>query len=179
MHTHRQLCKIAARWLLDQSRIDLVTWELKYQRGVYDVMGLTSKPRAQEKKLVAIEVKRTRADLLQDLRKKKMLKYERRATHCYLAATSEALRTDKFSNRELLKDLKTKGLPIHWGVLLLPTSGTSVPKVIRGARRHKTVRQQTLRTLTRRIARSFMYRVLSDTSPMVEHNVDSTEELHS
>lgn len=177
MNSHRDLCKISARWLLDQYYIDLVSWELKYQRGVYDVLGLTSKPRSKEKKLVAIEVKRTRADLLQDLRKKKMLKYERRATHCYLAATSEALRADKFSNQEILKDLKAKGLPSYWGLLLLPTTGNAAPKVIRGARRHKTIRTITLRTLTRRIARSFMYRVLSDTSPMVEHNDE--QELHS
>lgn len=172
MNNHRQLCKLAAQWLLDQYYIDLVSWELKYVGGVYDVLGLSSKDTYKEKKLVAIEVKRTRADLLQDLRRKKMLRYQRRATHCYLAGTPEALRAGRLSNREVINDLRKKGLPVHWGVLLLPTQGSGPIKVLRGARRHKHVRQKTLRDLTRQIARSFMYRVLSDTSPMVEQDED-------
>lgn len=170
MTTHRQLCKLAASWLLDQRSIDLVTWEMRYVGGVYDVIGLTSKEKTKEKRLVAIEVKRTRSDLLQDLRKKKMLRYQRRATHCYLASTAAALRTDKFTNKQVINDLRKKGLPTHWGVLLLPDSPKGKIKVLRGSRRHKHVRSKTLRDLTRRIARSFMYRVMSDTSPMVEHD---------
>ena len=168
MNTHRQLSKIAAEWLLNQYYIDLVTWELKYVGGVYDVIGLSSNEKSKEKKVVAIEVKKTRSDLLQDLRKRKMLKYEKRATHCYLAATAEAFRANKFSNREILADLKKKGLPQHWGVLLLPSQGNTKPRVLRGARKHKSVRITTIRTLTRKIARSFMYRVMSPTSPMTE-----------
>ena len=137
-------------------------------RGVYDVIGLTSKEYARVKKLVAIEVKRTRSDLLQDLRKRKMLKYEVRATHCYLAATPEALRLHKLSVTEVLSDLKTRGLPTHWGVLLLTDNPQKPIKVLRGARKHKSIRTSTIRTLTRKIACSFMYRVMSPYSPMTE-----------
>ena len=171
MTTHRDYCKQTAFWLLEQSGIDLVSWELKYVRGVYDVIGVTSKEYARVKKLVAIEVKRTRSDLLQDLRKRKMLKYEARATHCYLAATPEALRLHKLTTPEALADLKTRGLPTYWGVLVLTNNPLKPIRVLRGARKHKSVQSSTIRTLTRKIGRSWMYRIMSPCSPVTERTI--------
>lgn len=163
--THRQLCKTAASWLLKQRSIDLVTWELKYIGGVYDVVGLSTSPTTQQLRLCAIEVKRTRSDLLKDLRTRKILKYQKRATHCYLAATPEALLLHKLTAKETIKDLQSRGLPKHWGVLCFINNEV---KVLKAPQRNKTIRNITVQKLTRKIARSYMYRILSDTSPMKE-----------
>ena len=141
---------------------------MRHVGGVMDVVGLTSKPKARQKKLVVIEVKRTRADLLADLKRKKMLRYERRSTHCYLAGTVEAFRADKLSSREIREDLKKRGLPVHWGLLLIDSNGAI--ESMRGARRHKHVQQRSLNALTRKVARSYMYRIMNPRSPMVLHD---------
>jgi hypothetical protein len=151
-------------WLLDQAYIDLVSWEMRFNRGYVDAIGITSHPRAKQKKISVIEVKRTRSDLLQDLRKQKMLKYERTASHCYLAATTDALAFPKKTKAEVLADLKARGLPVYWGVLMFCPDGKI--EVIRGSRRKQPASSRSITMLIRKIARSWMYRVLSKDSPV-------------
>jgi hypothetical protein len=86
-----------------------------------------------------------------------MLKYEQGSSHCYLAATPEALALGKKTKAEVLADLKARGLPTHWGILLLDGE----PKALRSARRIKNIPKQTIAALNRKIAKSFCYRVLS------------------
>lgn len=162
--SHRDLCSLAAQWLLDQSYIDLVSYEIKFNRGYVDAIGITSHPRAKQKKIAVVEVKRTRSDLLADLRKKKMLKYERTASHCYLAATCDALMFPKKDKKQVLDDLKAKGLPTYWGVLMFHPSGKI--QVLRGSKRKQPANSRSITMLIRKIARSYMYRVLSTDSPM-------------
>lgn len=75
-------------------RIDLL--------GLGDVDGVES--------AVAVEVKRTRADLRGDLKVGKMIRYEPWATHCMLVLGSELYDTG-------FDDLRKMGLPDHWGVM--------------------------------------------------------------
>lgn len=116
-----------------------------------------------------VEVKRTREDLLQDLRAGKLLRYEPYASQTWLAGTSAALRLEGRTAEEVLEELGERGLPATWGVLLLPTtktrngllpSGTSVTS-LRGARHRRDVPEPELRLRTVEVARSLSYRTLS------------------
>ena len=153
--SHRDLCKLASAWLLKQSWCDIACFELKVGRGFADSIGI-SKPRAKRHRVTIIECKRTRADLLQDIRTQKYLKYEAQSTHCYLAGTSEA-----YGNKlptQILVDLKNRGFPDHWGILLFgPRGGISC---IRNAKAHKKATTTRVRSLTRKIAKSLCYRAL-------------------
>lgn len=87
-----------------------------------------SKPPDLPRPRIAIaEVKRTRSDLLADLRAGKLLRYAEVATHLYLAATDEALglagdeRLTRERTAKVLADLAEHGLPRTWGVLRLRT----------------------------------------------------------
>lgn len=154
---HRDLCREAARWLLDQSRIDLVSFEIGWKNSVFDAMGITLPSKnIVDPRICVIEVKRTRTDLLADLRVKKMLKYEPHASHCYLALGPEF-------DKSILKELPTLGLPAHWGVILFQGSEF---KSIRAAHSIRKVTQSELTTLTKKIALSYMHRILSYNSPM-------------
>lgn len=182
MTNHRQLCKSVAEWLLDQNAIQLVSWELGLDVGVVDAIGITTKTKKHKTPRVVIaEVKRTRSDLLSDLRRKKMHGYEPRATHCYLAATLEAyvppsklkkadLRNKSQFDQWILSDLASKGLPTHWGVLIGTPYGDRVYwRCLRSAIKTQTaVTTQTLGALTKKIALSYMYRILSNKSPMTD-----------
>jgi hypothetical protein len=163
MNSHRDLCNLAAIWLLDQSNIQLVAVETKFYSGIADVLGITTKETSTNKDIVVIEVKRTRADLLQDLNKGKMLKYIKRSTKCYLAATSEALNLDKLTIQESIKDLESRGLPKDWGVLLLPSSGKDITRVLRNGRRRDQAKPASLRYLITKIALSYMYKYIANT----------------
>ena len=122
MFTHRDLCKITAAYAIKQYWCNLACWELRLnKRSVADVIALSTAKSNKHPRLAIYEVKRTRADLLQDLKARKILKYSQRATHCYLAATKEALGLDKKTTSQVLTDLKQKGLPLSWGIIVLPT----------------------------------------------------------
>jgi hypothetical protein len=229
--THRGLCRVVARWLLDQRWTHLVGWEVGCPAGQLDAVGISapftefshmaevdeastedaqfkllaeqgaewrargrgnrlrglrppplarrlvgSRPRAR---VVAVEVKKTRSDLLQDLKKRKMLNYERVATECYLAATAEAFGgnvADLIDHPESLKlELAGKGLPDEWGIMLL------VPDRFPGVvvlRRPKSLREFDDRHLLMwegRISRSTMYRALSYDSPMSEEKREGAD----
>lgn len=110
-----------------------------------------------------VEVKRTRADLLQDLRRRKMLKYQPQATNLWLAGTEEALRG---RDSTVLEDLAARGLPPSWGVLLLPTEGDparlspGLVWALRGSRRTRVALPGELRLRAYQVGRSLSYRAL-------------------
>jgi len=154
---HRELCEEAAKWLLKQNKINLVSFELGWSNGVFDAIGITLPDKnVIDPRICIIEVKRTRADLLQDLNNKKMLKYEKHGTHVYLALGPE------FSS-SILDELPKLGLPNHWGVPLFTKEGFIS---IRNAKVIKKASQTELNRLTKKIALSYMYRVLSPHSPL-------------
>jgi hypothetical protein len=150
--THRHLCHFACAWLLNQPKIDLVCWELAYREGILDCIGVNTR----EKKVVAGEVKRTRADLLQDINSGKLLKYEKGSSHCYLIATPAALNLDKVTNKQCLDDLLHRGLPTHWGIATI--KGADQLKVIRAARKHSSLQSRTIDALVKRIAKAHQWR---------------------
>jgi hypothetical protein len=131
-------------------------------------------------RLAVAEVKRTRADLLGDLRAGKLLKYQAQASHCYLAAHVEALGVEQNTmhrpgvREEALHDLEMRGLPRTWGVLVLTNRWRRGKNWIhveswRNPKRLPTVVTESDRhNVTRQIARSLAYRVLGPESPMDE-----------
>lgn len=151
--SHRDLCSVVLQWLLSQRSLDLGCIELKHSGGFVDTVALSTKKARVPYKICVAEVKRTRPDLLQDLQAKKMLKYERASTHCYLAATPEALGNQ--SDKDVIQDLTRRGLPPHWGLLVIHGSTC---RSIRPAQRHRTLHYPSVVSLTRKIARSLMYR---------------------
>jgi hypothetical protein len=156
--SHRDLCKLATEWLLKQSWCDVACYELKIGRGFADAIGV-SKDKAKSHRVTIVEVKRTRSDLLQDLRANKYLKYEQRSTHCYLAATAEAYGNK--TDNQILVDLKNRGVPDHWGLLRFgPRGGITC---IRSAKAHRRTTATAVRSIVRKIARSLAYRALQGT----------------
>jgi Holliday junction resolvase-like predicted endonuclease len=165
-NSHRTLCQIAAKWLL-KNGCDIVSWELAYNDGFVDAIGL-SHPKKEKGKIAAIEVKRTRSDLLADIGRGKFLKYEHGSTHCYIAGTPQALGWKKGEEKALLKDLTERGVPAYWGILLLPPHGWRKPKVLRPARSFGKIIPGLQVDLAIRIASSFAHRLLSKSSPLEE-----------
>lgn len=128
-------------------------------------------------RIVVAEVKRTRNDLLRDLRDRKMQGYEGTgATHLYLGATAEAIGAEQ-PGPEQVDDLRARGLPDRWGVLFLRPidrkrrdggydSFVSVSSV-RPARAVRGLDERLRDALVEVVARSYSYRVLGD-SPLDE-----------
>ena len=167
-NSHRRLQEIVAIWLLKQSIYDICSWELSWNDGFVDAIGLTS-PLKSNGRITAIEVKRTRADLLADLNRKKLLKYEEGATHCYIAATKEALGITKdIDKKKAIEILTSIGLPKYWGILLLPTRGSASPIVLRTAKQFGKLIPNIQLELTVRISQSFAHRILNKNSPIEE-----------
>jgi hypothetical protein len=158
--THRELCIEVAKYFIETSWCQLMGWEISYNYGYADVVGITLRDKDPHKRIAVAEVKRTRADLLQDLNKGKLLKYEKGTSHCYLAATPEALRLDKVTEAACLEELTKLGLPKSWGVLVIDQGVRS----IRSARQINKVNLLRTRALTKRLARSHMYRMLNGNS---------------
>lgn len=152
--SHRDLCKQVTAWLLKQSWCDIACYELKVGTGFADSIGI-SKSRVTDR-ITIVECKRTRSDLLQDLRAKKYLKYEQKSTHCYIAATAEAY-GNKTSNG-ILVDLKNKGVPDHWGLLQFEQDSSIT--CIRSAKAHRKTNTIQIRAIVRKIAKSLCYRAL-------------------
>lgn len=165
-NTHRRLCELVARWALKQQVYDLCSWEIQWNSGFVDAIGVTS-PLKPNGRITAFEVKRTRSDLLADVTTGKLLKYEEGSTHCYLAGTAEALGINKLtSEKEALKKLVELGVPKYWGILLLPTRGATKPRVLKPAKQFGKLIPSVQLELIIHIARSFAYRILNKNSPI-------------
>jgi hypothetical protein len=169
--THRDLCVEVVRWFIAQPWCQLAGWEISYNYGFADAVGITLRDKDPNKRIAVAEVKRTRSDLLHDLNKGKLLKYEKGTSHCYLAATPEALRLDKVTEAACLEELTKLGLPKSWGVLVIDQGVRS----IRSARSINKVNLLRTRAITKRLARSHMYRMLNG-SNSGESIQDSEEE---
>lgn len=159
-YSHREYCKLVTEWLIKQSWCDIACWELKYKRGFVDAIGI-SKPAARNHRVTVVEVKRARGDLLQDLRANKYMKYQPGSTHCYLAANADALALGKKDMAEVIKDLRNKGFPDHWGILLFGPRGSV--SCVRRAKTHSKTTIVRIRELTRQIARSLCYKAIKGT----------------
>jgi len=118
-----------------------------------------------------IEVKRTRQDLLADLREQKMLRYEQVGTCCWLAAHADALKCEpkgmlsREEAREILHKLTELGLPSTWGVLVLRHRGWYT---LRPTKHVRQADPAVMRLWQERIARSLVYRLTRDQSPMAQ-----------
>jgi hypothetical protein len=140
LNSHRRLCLIVAAWLRRQVAVDFVSWEMQWNGGYVDAIGFTSFRSKEKPRIIAVEVKKARGDLLADINSGKYRKYEYGTTHCYLAATPAALGIKKKADvHRSLADLKRRGFPEYWGVLLLPYAGNGKPKLLRAARSRGTV----------------------------------------
>jgi hypothetical protein len=165
-NSHRRLCELVAKWTLKQNIYDICSWELQWNGGFVDVIALTS-PLKPNPRITSIEVKRTRSDLIADVTKGKLLKYEQGSTHCYLAGTKEAFGLDKQTTKEIaIKRLTELGVPPYWGLLLLPTKGSSKPKLLRTAKQFGKIIPNLQLDLTIQIAKSFAHRILNKHSPI-------------
>lgn len=150
-------------------------------------------PRLHRPRIAVCEVKRTRSDLLADLRERKLLRYGEVATHLYLAATDEALgikpgdRPTRERTDQVLRELAELGLPKSWGVLRLtvwerkahrdlpdvPAPGWHVQvDPLRAPGRQLEDAPAAARAYWQeRIARSLLYRTMGGSLP--DHLVDS------
>jgi hypothetical protein len=131
----------------------LASFEISLGEGIADVIAVG---KSIDPKLAIIEVKRTRADLLQDLRAKKYLKYEKNSTHVYLACTAEAF---KYTGDDLFEDLQKRGVPKKWGLLLITPSDIIV---LRKASAHRAMQRDVFQTAIRKIAKSLCYKQLKE-----------------
>jgi hypothetical protein len=165
-NSHRRLCEIVAKWSLKQKIYDICSWELQWNNGFVDVIALTS-PLKSNGRITSIEIKRTHSDLIADVTKGKLLKYELGSTHCYLAGTKEAFNiTNTTSKKEVINKLTEMGVPKYWGLLLLPTKGNAKPKMFRPARQFGKLLPNIQLDLTIQIAKSFAHRILNKHSPI-------------
>lgn len=120
---------------------------MAWNNGFVDAIGFTS-PNSKNPRVVCIEVKKSRSDLLADVNAFKYMKYEYGASHCYLAGTLAAFGVKAQADMPLaIADLKKRGFPDHWGILLLPRSGYRKPKLIRAARSMRAPLQSELQSL--------------------------------
>lgn len=147
--THRQLCRAVAGWFARQKWCEVVCWEvagpsvpdpsrswygvMRHHEGrrgtVLDAVGL-SDPTAAGGRIGVAECKRTRADLLSDLRSGKMLDYARMpgVSHLYLAVTLEVLGIDVrpgygVAAEQVTARAEELGLPAGWGLLIVRDYG--------------------------------------------------------
>jgi len=132
-----------------------VTVEVSTLRhGIADVMALGRPDKAP--KLAIIEVKRTRADLLADLRAGKMLKYAGIASHCYLLVHGDCMQAK--AEVDVVAELDELGLPPEWGILRVRMGGHA-PRSLRGAKKLQGVSRQLVEVYTRTFARSLAWKL--------------------
>ena len=120
---------------------------VRWRAGVLDAVGISDPmrrtwrqalararpgaraPKVPAHRVVVVECKVSRSDLLADMRAGKMLGYQSVGTHCYLALGRGVLQADKiedgrwrtlydFPTAAALAELRELGLPASWGVAL-------------------------------------------------------------
>lgn len=127
-------------------------------------------------RVVVAECKRTRSDLLADLRVGKLRAYEPAATHCWLVATREAFRvpTDRHVTTadiaEAAAQATADGLPEAWGIALVATDRSGsvrVAHIARDAARLRDAEPWEVRAWADRMLASMCHRALGD-GPMAD-----------
>jgi len=161
--THYDLCIDVTRWAVHQGWCDFAAPEVSLGNAVCDVLTCGHAPLSVR----IIEVKRTRSDLLSDLRREKMQRrYERYASHNYLALGPDLFDSTVravVAERTVLDELAVLGLPAWWGVLRLHPGDARGAWSIRRARKSATelTRDRVDRTI-RAIGRSATWRLIRD-----------------
>lgn len=171
--SHRDLCWAACRWALQQRWSDAAAVEVgTVKHGVADVLA-TGKP-DKAPKLVIFEVKRTRSDLLADLRAGKMEKYGELASHCYLLVHEACLLGDR---RDGAEELAALGVPDGWGILLSTGERRDklYPQSLRTARPLQKVSSALVEVFTRSLARSLTWRLANAERVLVQREVHIEE----
>lgn len=158
--THYDLCMEATRWAVHQRWCTFAAPEVDLYGAQADVLALGLSPLCVR----IIEVKRTRSDLLADLRERKMQrKYDSRATHTYLALGPDVIA--ERPQRQVI-ELTELGLPRWWGVLqIYPESprGAFTLRRPRAKMLHGDTKPLTKRHvdgLTKSLGRSMTWRLL-------------------
>lgn len=217
--THRDLARAAARWLLEDRGIYAAAYELGFDGGQADAVGVTvpdpdasvalrvdEHTRAYHRNLkqypahaaglvgrpawldgyrarslararvaprvVVVEVKRTRSDLLADLRVGKLRRYESAATHCYLLIAGPCVGLSwmpwwpEEEQGRALHVLAADGLPDAWGVLgaVQGRQGVRVER-LRAPGRIREAEPWEVQAWADRMLRSMSHRILSRTGP--------------
>lgn len=133
--THFDLCVEVTRWAVHCSWCDGAAPEVNLDaRVVCDVLAYGFEPESVR----IVEVKRTRADLLADLRVAKMTtKYPPRCNYAYLALGPELAppRLKRAERQAILAELGDLGLPPTWGVLRVAPGTERGCESLRSARR--------------------------------------------
>jgi hypothetical protein len=111
----------------------------------------------RKKEIYIAEIKVSRADLLQDLKKGKLLKYETASSHCYLLGTPEVFITSRSDVANIIADLTSKGLPKHWGILCYEDQTIHV---IRRAQKHTSIREPSVQKALKDMGRINMFRYM-------------------
>lgn len=161
--SHRKLCHISGNYLNQTNVYDIVAIEVGIETGIADVLAISSKYKnINNPRITVAEIKRTRSDLLQDLNKQKLRKYEKNCTHLYLCATQEALLLAKNGFKECAVELEAKGLPSYWGIILLPSDRSSYfkPTCLRPAKQLNKYNAEIANVLTYTIAKSLSNKML-------------------
>lgn len=167
---HRQLCARYAAYLLREAPwVEVATFETQLpssrgrKRGVADVIALRTgwTTKSHSPKSLICEIKVGRGDLLSDLRDGKMLKYEPWG-QCTLVLSHDAAAWSRHNKASLLEELEQKGLPNHWGVVLVPNGwdGRSTPNELRRPKNKKAPTALELQKLVVKVMRSLSYRCL-------------------
>jgi len=135
--------------------------------------------------VVIAECKRTRSDLLADLRAQKLRRYEAAASHCWLVANAEVVRGDAAEISRWQKDrdaavaqLEADGLPAAWGIAIVGGAwADGVRRVfsIRDAQRLREPEPWEIQGWADRMLQSMCQRVVgARSSPMAdEHDVEA------
>lgn len=123
--------------------------------------GYTPQPRAGKRprrRVVVVEAKVSRPDLVADLRAQKMIGYQSIATECYLALGPRVF--PDWPTQQVLGELERLGLPRSWG--LLRTDGRCVGSVRNAKRQPVVPTRATMEAWTWSIAKSVAWRRLRD-----------------
>jgi len=108
-----------------------------------------------------VEAKATRADLMSDLRQKKMHTYSPWCSHAWLLVTKQALLLDVgATSRDCRAAVEDLDLPEKWGLLVVPDRGKDPISVI-SARRLREVTSEECAAWRVRIGRSLAWRALN------------------
>lgn len=146
MLTHNEAQKAVVSWIYKQRKYSNIIMELKYQNSIIDVYGLGK----DHNRAIVVEVKVQRGDLLQDIQRGKLFKYEKYSSLCYIAATRDALTTQSIqTDEQIIADLTSKGLKNYWGIAEIQEDLTV--RVIRKPRTHRNLAPNQHKAISKKI----------------------------
>lgn len=167
---HRDLCAKYAAWLTrEQAWVEAATyetrlpWKRRTNGSVADVLAIRTNwtTRKQKNRALICEIKVSRADLLSDLRERKMHKYAQWG-QCTLVVNHTASRFPALGKKGVLDDLRQRGFPDEWGVVLVPDgwNGRDAPVTLRRPARCPVLTDAHMQKLVAKMIRSLSYKCL-------------------